>query len=1136
MPNNNYNTLVEKLSQFKRTYYFNQLISGSFLTVALVFSLFLLANLAEYFGHFSELSRSVIFYGFLLSAVGVLIRYVLFPVSKLLSMGKTLSNREVAKIVGDFFPEINDKIINTLQLRERVSLADANSIELLEASVSQKTKELNPVPFLQAIDKSKNRRYLKYTIPPLLVLAFILAASPRIITNSSERLLNYNSFYQPQAPFSFVLQNDSLVVVEQSDFTLEVKIEGDVVPNTLYITAGNNSYRLKKKGNRVFEYVFNNVQKPVDFYLSGDEFNSQEYTLATLPHPSVTNFYVALNYPKYTGKKPERIQNIGDLNIPEGTEINWAFQAKNTTQVRMLFPEEIAVLEPNSQGRFTYTKNATNNEHYAVTLSNDKVKTSDSIAYRLNVLADVFPGIDVTEASDSLLPKRLYFNGNISDDYGFTNLVFSYQQIKDANGKAKVEKPVREPISFSRNATNQIYFHAWDFSELSLEPGDVLEYYFEVWDNDGVSGAKSSRTEIKVFKAPTLKELSEKTENSNAEIKDNLEKSAKDVMQLRKEFDELQKDLYDKKSLSWQDKQRIQELLNKQKELEKQINNAQQENKQKLNEQQEYADIDEELLKKQEELQKLMEEVLTEEMKKMIEELEKLMEEMNKETIQEKLDDIEMSNEQLEKELDRSLELFKKLELDMKLEETANKLEKLAEKQEELSEESKEKGANKEELAKEQEKLNEEFEDIKKDLEAIDEKNKELERPKDLDETKEQQESIEKKMQDSKEQLDDKKGKKASESQKGASEEMQQLSEDMKQMISNMQSMQMQEDMDAIRQLLENLLTLSFDQEKLMTALKTTNIKDPKYVSLGKEQRKLKDDAKIIEDSLFALSKRVAQIRATVNHEISEINHNMEKAIDDMADRQTSNAVGRQQFVMTSTNNLALLLDDALQQMQKQQASKMPGSGMCQKPGQGKPSPASLPSLKSLQDQLGKQLDQLKKQGSKGDKGKKPGGKAGDTKIPGGKQGKGSGGQGKSEQLSRAAAQQAAIREQLNKIGQQYSEQGKSDLGNQLKKIAKEMEQIEKDLVNDNVSQQTIKRQQEIMTRLLESEKAEQEREYSEKRKSNEAKNYEKSNPNAFLEYKRMKEKETELLKTIPPNLKPYYKKEVNKYFNSIEE
>ena len=85
------------------------------------------------------------------------------------------------------------------------------------------------------------------------------------------------------------------------------------------------------------------------------------------------------------------------------------------------------------------------------------------------------------------------------------------------------------------------------------------------------------------------------------------------------------------------------------------------------------------------------------------------------------------------------------------------------------------------------------------------------------------------------------------------------------------------------------------------------------------------------------------------------------------------------------------------------------------------------------------------------------------------------------------------------------------------------------------ISEQTLKRQAEIETRLLESEKAERERDKDEQRKSEEAKNAFHRNPAEFDEYNRLKLKEMELLKTVPPALNSYYKQKVNDYLQSID-
>jgi hypothetical protein len=156
-------------------------------------------------------------------------------------------------------------------------------------------------------------------------------------------------------------------------------------------------------------------------------------------------------------------------------------------------------------------------------------------------------------------------------------------------------------------------------------------------------------------------------------------------------------------------------------------------------------------------------------------------------------------------------------------------------------------------------------------------------------------------------------------------------------------------------------------------------------------------------------------------------------------------------------------------------------------------------------------------------------------KQGGNKKGKqGSTGQGMSEQLAKMAAQQEFIRNELNKINQQENKDGKNSLGN-LEDIARQMEETEKDIVNRMITEETIKRQQDITTRLLESERAERERDQDEQRKSEEAKNAFNRNPNGFEEYKRLKLKEMELLRTVPPSLNSYYRQKVNDYFQSID-
>jgi hypothetical protein len=319
------------------------------------------------------------------------------------------------------------------------------------------------------------------------------------------------------------------------------------------------------------------------------------------------------------------------------------------------------------------------------------------------------------------------------------------------------------------------------------------------------------------------------------------------------------------------------------------------------------------------------------------------------------------------------------------------------------------------------------------------------------------------------------------------------------------------EDMEQIRQILDNLVKISFSQEDLMKQADVISPSNPKYLNLIQNQKNLKDDLKMVSDSLFAVSKRQESIKPFVLREISNVENNMDEAITLLNNRSVNPAKSKQQYAMTSVNNLALMISESLKQMQQNMQNKGSGKGnaKCNKPGgQG----GKMKSMRQLQEQLNNQLKQMKDG-------------MGQTSKQGQKQ--------MSEKFARMAAQQEALRKQLQDYGEEMQKQG-TGMDKSIKQMMQQMEQTETDLVNKRISQETLKRQQEITTRMLESEKAEQKREYEEKRESEEGKDLFYNNPAKFFEYNKKKSSDSEMLKTIPPGLKPFYKSKVNAYFLSF--
>ena len=162
----------------------------------------------------------------------------------------------------------------------------------------------------------------------------------------------------------------------------------------------------------------------------------------------------------------------------------------------------------------------------------------------------------------------------------------------------------------------------------------------------------------------------------------------------------------------------------------------------------------------------------------------------------------------------------------------------------------------------------------------------------------------------------------------------------MKEMAGSLQSSmesgeqeQQTEDIKMIRQLLENLVNLSFDQEDLVGDLAKTRTVTPRYVELVQEQFKLKDDFKLVEDSLTALANRNDKIESFVLEKVAEVKLNMKESLTELEARKKPEAADNQRRTMKNVNDLALMLAESMASMQEQMGASMPGSQMCNKPG-----------------------------------------------------------------------------------------------------------------------------------------------------------------------------------------------------------
>lgn len=1149
----NYDWLISRLDAFIRKYYANQVIRGSLIFLICLLFYMLTVSVGEYYLYLPVWLRVSIVAVFVIFGVGALVMWVVIPLAKMARLGKTISHEQAATIVGRHFPEISDKLLNILQLK--LQPYNNESRDLIEASINQKASQIVVVPITTAIDFSKNRRFLPYLLPLLLVGVFILVAAPNIFKDASTRLLQPTKTFEKPAPFVFKINSLPLHVVRNTDYVLKVSAEGNALPAEMFVQMGNEKIPMQTTGKSQFEYTFRNVTENVNFRLYAAGFYSQSYTLQLLQKPALKTFKVEIDYPSYTGKKNETRSSLGDMTLPAGTVVRWAFLTEFTDQVTMRMGDGAPAMLPKTGNLFGAQYRFLNDTTYTLGLLNKQAGVADSFRYAVQVIPDQYPVIQMQQYKDSIAGKQIVLTGTAGDDYGVERVLFNYD-ISDASNKPLGHKSIPLKITPGALTAFQEYF---DIESLNLQAGQKLSYYIEAWDNDAVHGSKATRSEVMTYQQYDNKQIDSAINANSQQINSSLSNSSTRTHELQSDYKDMQSKMLQSENTDWEQQQSLQEMEKKQQQLKDLVDNI----KKRLDEEKEQTDkkqFSDELKDKQQDMQQQVDN-LSKEMKEQMEKLKELMQQLNKENTVQTMQQLEEENKLFNMDLQRVQELMKQMELQMRLEDMANKMDELAQKERDLKGKTDDNKKDGKELSKEQEGIKKEMDKaMQEDMKQLEKLNSDMkQQQQNLDAPKGKGSDAQKNMQQSSEQLQQNQNSKASQEEKQAIQNLENMAAAMREQANSMDMEQIDMDIRAVRQILTNLIRLSFDQEDLMKSVLKTSTTSPQYLVNQQEQNRLHSNSYMIRDSLFSLSKKLSKLSVSVNKETTQLERNMAAAVDKLENRQVNDAAAREQYVMTHTNNLALMLNEMLAnllQMQGQQQQKQPGNGSCNKPGGMKPKPGAGKQLSDIitkQQQLGNAMQQMqdaiaKRQGQQqgekpGDKpGQKPGdkpGQQGQAGKNGNKQGQGqsqsgaNGEYGNAEQLALMAEQQAAIRRQLQELNSLLKSKG---IGNskELQDIQQQMDKTETDLVNRRFNSEFRKRQQEILTRLLETEKAIRQQEEDDKRSSKSAEDISRPIPPELQKYIQDRQQLLELYKTVPPQLKPYYRTMVEQYFQMI--
>ncbi len=1076
-----YDHIIEKLLRFTRKYYTKVLIKGILLFLALGFIFFFLTLAVEYFLWLNSTGRLILLILFLGIEGFLLVRFIIIPISYLFRIKKGISEKEASVIIGKHFKEVDDKLYNLLELAE-----DPQRTELLLASIEQRSSELRPIPFHRAVDYRDNLKYAKYLIIPIvIILLIVLSGNLRSFIGSYDRVVHFDVAYEPPAPFVFRVMSGELRVLETEEVTVQVATEGSAQPSEINIVINDRAHVMQKSGG-VFHYTFSPPLSNSDFYFEANGIRSRNYRLEALEVPAIQDFTLKLNYPKYTGKRPDILNSTGNATFPEGTVVEWEINGKNTERINLI-SQDSTILFVKDSDLFRFSSAYYKDFNYQLTTSNANAEQYEKLSYKFKVIKDARPSIKAREYRDTINANIRYYEGEASDDYELANIKLVCYPVGREEAK--------QIVQLSSPNTNFEQFYYTFPSGLNIAEGESYEYYFEATDNDGIRGGKTAKSEVFSTRLLDSNELENNKLDTQKDLLEDLNRSLDNYKEQEEELDKINKDQKEKNSLSFNDQNKIRDFLKKQERQEEMMQKFSRQLKENIERDDERLN---QLLKERLERQELE----AQKNQKLLEELQKIADKLEKEELSKRLEELAKNQKSNERNLEQLLELTKRYYVTEKAAQLARELEELAKIQETLSKAELDSMTN-----RLQENMNRDFEELSKELDELKKDNENLKKPlpikvdEDLKESvkEDQKEALsELNKQKGSEQADDNQEAEKSENnarkkQKSAAEKIQQLSDELKESSSMSGSgSTITEDAEMLRQILDNLITFSFKQENLFEELEESDLDLSYFSEVVREQKELKGLFEHVDDSLFALSLRRAELSEFVNEQINEVYYNMDKSVESIVEGRIYQGVSYQQYVLTAANSLADFLANILDNMQQ---SMQQGSGN----GQGED--FQLPDIIKGQQELGEKMGQMKgknnkgqeageegqekgQEGESGEEGKgEKGSKQGDSEGEGeGQNGQKKEGQGTSdgegsdsdseedlEELYEIYKEQQRIRDMLEKQLEDMIRAGDRQLA---QKLIQQMEDFENELLKSGITERTISKMNTIQHQLLKLENA----------------------------------------------------------------
>ncbi len=1117
----NYELIISKIRSVRSKEAILLLISAILMVFSIVLLVMFLVSLVESFSFGDQKFRFLLA---LLIFVAILVPSFMFvypAVLRWLGIKNSPNDIAIARRVGNVYEEINDKLSNSIELINELEVTNTSK-ELSIASFNNIAEVAKSKDFDVIIDKEKPKKRLILFLIILLLTGLSFTLFNNSLGAALVRVVNFNKSYVPPAPFSLHIEQEKGSVLKGSKVKITVKSTGTAPMEVkLKIREFNqenfDEYNLNIDSGDIYTYEIPAVKNSIYFYASSpwmnSEVKSKQCTLFVVDRPIVKYFDGTLIYPSYTLLPSKKFnEQSADISAIRGSSINLNISSnKELESASIIFSKSLGLLDSSksnhksdsieykmkvsgksASGGFTLTSNG---QYYIKLKSKDGLNNENPIKHNVYLISDEYPSISLIEpigeaqvGEDALLPMQVA----ISDDYGFSGLKLFYRIIE-----SKYVEPEKNyssiSIPFSQSDLTAQVPYMWDMNKIGISPEDVYEFYFEVYDNDRISGPKSARTNLSTVRLPSLDEVLREADKMHDNIEKELENVLKEMQEVKKESDELNRELLksmnNKQQMSWDQKKKADEIAKKQDEIQNKVSDIEknlQEVTDKLNNN---NLISQETLQKYMDLQKLLREVKSPELQRYNEQLKKALDNMTPQQMQEAMKNFKFDEEKFKQSIERTMKMLQRIQNEQKIDALNKKAEEMINKLDELNKQMKNSNSsdekNRKDLSQKQEKLKDNLNSLKKDLNDLEKSLEEMgiDNPKDQMKNAKEQLNSEQTMQEmnkSQQNMQNGDFSEANQNQQQAKSNLQKFMESMQNMKQSMQNNMIQESIRKMQKATNDLNQLSKNQENIKKRTENIDPNSMQFKDITSQQAENLAAMNNVVSQLVELSQKSFAVTPEMAQDLSNAMQNMQKSIQQMTDRNSSNASKSQQQAMSNMNNAMSQMQQMVSQMKKTGSCSNPGGSGEGQSGQGAGGQGMMQKLQQLAAQQ-QAINQAMQQMGMGQGGGSM------TREQ----------QAKADRLSNQQGNAKKTLEDLENEQKQFSGGKRKPLGD-LDKIAQEMQEVINDIKSGNISPETQKKQNRILSRLLDANKSATEKDFEKKRKSNSGQDVFRISPDEF--------------------------------------